>query len=239
MALKGFMTGWERGLEAAQETPKPLPAASPAPRTVAPASSVDAGSELEGRLRCKQTLRIDGCIKGEVECEKTVLVGEGARVLASIAADEVQIAGLVEGDITARRKITLQRTAVVSGDLTTPGIVIEEGAKLKGRILIGSDAVPADALAEPELAREAKKAQALKKAPAGYHRIVVEAPGYVPRIVGSDSFQEPRWQSYDTELGRGGGVAGRVTDQEGKPLADVDIRMAPPCAKKANARCIL
>ena len=106
------------------------------------------------------------CVKCEVECEKTVLVGEGARVLASIAADEVQIAGLVEGDITARRKITLQRTAVVSGDLTTPGIVIEEGAKLKGRILIGSDAVPADALAEPELAREAKKAQALKKAPA-------------------------------------------------------------------------
>jgi cytoskeletal protein CcmA (bactofilin family) len=167
MALKGFKAAWERGLEAAQETPKPLSAASPAPRTVAPASSVDAGSELEGRLRCKQTLRIDGCIKGEVECEKTVLVGEGARVLASIAADEVQIAGLVEGDITARRKITLQRTAVVSGDLTTPGIVIEEGAKLKGRILIGSDAVPAlDAVVAAEPARDAKKAPALKKPPA-------------------------------------------------------------------------
>jgi cytoskeletal protein CcmA (bactofilin family) len=179
MALKDFMAGWERGLEPAQQAPKPLPAASPAPRTVAPASSVDASSELEGRLRCKQTLRIDGCIKGEVECEKTVLVGEGARVFASIAADEVQIAGLVEGDIAARRKITLQRTAVVSGDLTTPGIVIEEGAKLKGRILIGSDAVPAlDAAAEPE---PAKKAHALKKAPAAGAK-PSEAPASQPVI---------------------------------------------------------
>src|SRR5262245_24043797 len=65
----------------------------------------------------------------------------------------------------------------------------------------------------------------LKKAPAGYHRIVIEAPGYVPRIVGSDSFDQPRWKSYDTELVKGGLVAGRVTDQAGKPLADVEVQL--------------
>jgi len=157
MALKSFMTGWE---QTSEEMPKSMPAAAPAPRTVAPSTSVDASSELEGRIRCNQTLRIDGKVKGEIECERAVLIGEGARVCASIDADEVQIAGLVEGDITARRKITLARSAVVIGDLTTPGIVIEEGAKLKGRIVIGSDA--ADAAAESD----SKKTQASKKAPA-------------------------------------------------------------------------
>jgi cytoskeletal protein CcmA (bactofilin family) len=122
---------------------------------------VDASSELEGTLRCKETLRVDGRITGEVYCEKTVLVGEGARIAASITADEVQIAGVVEGDIAARRKITLARTAVVVGDLTTPGIVIEEGAKLKGRIVIGSDAELACQTAEP--GREAKRSQAPRK----------------------------------------------------------------------------
>lgn len=167
MAIKGFMARAERGTEA-EETPIRVPASAPAPRTVAPSTSVDASSELEGRLRCKQTLRIDGCIRGEVECERTVLVGEGARVFASIAAEEVQVAGVVEGDIAARRKITLQRTAVVKGNLTTPGIVIEEGAKLKGRIVIGSDTEAASAAAgESETAKQAKKAQALRKPPAG------------------------------------------------------------------------
>ncbi len=153
MALKDFMARGERGIETTTanasapkvEPPRPTLAASPAPRTVAPSTSVDASTELEGRLRCKETLRIDGQIRGEIECDKTVLVGEGARVLASITADEVQISGIVEGDIIARRKITLARTAAVKGDLTTPGIVIEEGAKLQGRIVIGSDAEPVTA----------------------------------------------------------------------------------------------
>jgi len=147
-------------METAMEMREAVLPAAPAVRTVAPSTSVDASTEFAGRLRCKQTLRIDGRIEGEVECEKAVLVGEGARVHASIAADEVKISGLVEGNIAARRKITLERTAVVIGDLTTPGIVIEEGAKLKGRIVIGSDA---DSAADAEPAKDAKKAQPSKK----------------------------------------------------------------------------
>jgi cytoskeletal protein CcmA (bactofilin family) len=158
MTLKGFMARAERGADFNEEVPRPAlsPVTGPAPRTVSPSTSVDAATELEGRLRCKQTLRIDGCIKGEIECEKTVLVGECAKVFARIEADDVTIAGLVEGDITARRKITLERSAVVVGNLTTPGIVIEEGAKLKGRIVIGSDA-------ETAVEAETKKVQAVKK----------------------------------------------------------------------------
>jgi cytoskeletal protein CcmA (bactofilin family) len=160
MVIKKFMARGELGNGTATETPKPVLPAAPATRTVSPSTSVDASSELEGKLRCKETLRIDGCIKGEVECEKSVLVGQGAIVHASIAADEVQISGFVEGNIAARRKITLERTAVVSGDLTTPGIVIEEGAKLQGRIVIGSDAEPAT---DSEPAKDAKKIQASRK----------------------------------------------------------------------------
>ena len=156
MALKDFMARGERGVEAVEAMQRPvLPAAQPAPRTVSPSTSVDAASGLEGTLRCKQTLRIDGYVKGEVECERSVLIGEGARLFANITADEVQIAGAVEGDIVARRKITLERTAIVKGDLTTPGIVIEEGAKVSGRIVIGSDA---------EAAVDSKAVQPLKKA---------------------------------------------------------------------------
>ncbi len=165
MAIKEFMARVERGIENATELrpPEPVRPAALVMRTVAPSTSVDASSELEGRLSCKETLRIDGRIKGEVSCQKMVLIGQGARVYANITADEVQILGLVEGNIAARRKITLERSAVVTGDLTTPGIVIEEGAKLRGRIVIGSDAEPA---LEAELAKDAKRLEALKKPPA-------------------------------------------------------------------------
>jgi cytoskeletal protein CcmA (bactofilin family) len=162
MALKGFIARGERGVETAPKPPRSMLAEEAVPRTVSPSTSVDATTEFEGTLRCKETLRIDGRIKGEVECEKAVLVGEGARVHANIAAHEVLVAGTIKGDITARCKITLEKTAVVTGDLITPGIVIEEGAKVKGRIVIGSDPAPVQ---DAKPAGEAKKALVPKKAP--------------------------------------------------------------------------
>jgi hypothetical protein len=67
----------------------------------------------------------------------------------------------------------------------------------------------------------------LKRAPAGWHRVVVEADGYVPRVVGYDRFDEqPRWVSLDGELAHPGPVSGRVVDEEGRPLADAEVQFA-------------
>lgn len=159
MALKGIMNrGGEQKTEETQTPPATLPPARP-PRTVAPSTCIDATTELHGTIRCRETFRIDGRLEGEVHCEKSVIIGEGATVRAAIEADEVAISGEVKGDISARRKITLDRTARVVGDLCTPGIVIEEGAKLEGRIMIGSED-KAEAKARTEPRTEAKPAPA-------------------------------------------------------------------------------
>ncbi|MFQ5416883.1 MAG: polymer-forming cytoskeletal protein [Myxococcota bacterium] len=143
MALKGFIAG--RG-DPAAETPKdtPRPTAPPprATRSEEPVSCIDAGTELVGTIRCGETLRVDGSIEGEIHCKKDLIVGQEARLHAAIEAAEVSVAGEVKGDISASSKITLRATARVVGDLSTPGIVIEEGAKLEGRIHIGAELKP-------------------------------------------------------------------------------------------------
>jgi cytoskeletal protein CcmA (bactofilin family) len=110
---------------------------------VSPATCIDGSTVFSGKLRCDETIRIDGRLKGELRCEQTVIVGESAHLEARIDADTVVIAGQVKGDIAARRKITLEKSARVVGDLRTCGIVIEEGAMLQGRIVIGSEDRPA------------------------------------------------------------------------------------------------
>jgi cytoskeletal protein CcmA (bactofilin family) len=183
MALKGLMTrGQARddsGAAAGDSSPTHPATLSDALAGLgaAPTTSVDVGTELEGRLRCKETLHVDGTIRGEVECENAVIVSESARVIAHVSAEEVWVAGLVEGDIAARRKITLERTAVVVGDLTTPGIVIEEGAKLKGRIVIDSDALeePATcAVSDPEPVADVGS-DSVSEAPAELQPVAVRA----------------------------------------------------------------
>jgi hypothetical protein len=66
----------------------------------------------------------------------------------------------------------------------------------------------------------------LKKAPAAWVRVVVEADGFVPRVAAYARFDDqPRWQSYDCGLSRSAPVSGRVTDENGQPLADVSVRL--------------
>jgi len=165
MALKDFMgkTGTAQPAQPG-EAETPAPPRQPAPRGGAPATFLDASTNFSGKLKCSESLRIDGRVEGEVHCDHGVVIGEPGVVLASIEADTVVIAGEVKGDINARSKITLDKTARVTGNLCTPGIVIQEGAKLEGRIMIGSDA---GRPAEKPAAREAEKAAAKPAATPG------------------------------------------------------------------------
>jgi hypothetical protein len=66
----------------------------------------------------------------------------------------------------------------------------------------------------------------VKNAPAGWHRVVVEADGFVARVAGYARFDDqPSWHSYDSGLSHPAPVSGRVTDDAGQPLADVDVRL--------------
>ena len=64
----------------------------------------------------------------------------------------------------------------------------------------------------------------VKNSPAGWHRVVIEADGYVPRVVGHVTVNDqPRWHGYDGGLARPATVTGRITDDAGQPLADVTV----------------
>ena len=157
MALKDFMGKTETAQPAQTgQVETPAPPRKPTLPGGAPATFLDASTNFSGKLKCTDSLRIDGRVEGEVHCDHKVVIGEPGVVNASIEADSVVIAGQVRGDINARSKITLDKTANVTGDLCTPGIVIQEGAKLEGRIMIGSDAGRA---AEKPAARTAAPAE--------------------------------------------------------------------------------
>ena len=69
-------------------------------------------------------------------------IGESGRVRAKVECDSGIVHGKLEGDLVARRKITLHTTARVHGKIETAGIVIEEDATFEGQIVIGSNDAP-------------------------------------------------------------------------------------------------
>jgi cytoskeletal protein CcmA (bactofilin family) len=101
---------------------------------------------LHGELSGDQDLLIEGQFEGSINLQGHCLtVGPDAQIQANIQASRAIIHGSVKGNISAREKVEIRRTAHVVGDLTVGGVIIEDGASLKGSIEITRD----NALDEP------------------------------------------------------------------------------------------
>jgi cytoskeletal protein CcmA (bactofilin family) len=166
----------------------PAPAVEPKPVTPAPRAAeprgltafLDAGAVFSGVLRTRGTVRIGGEFEGRIESEDYVILSESARVHADIDAEAAVISGEVRGNVTARRKITLDASARVTGDLCTPGIVIEEGARLRGRITIGGEDDAIESAAERPARAEAPAPPAANLAGGTPRPAAANAPGAPP-----------------------------------------------------------
>jgi cytoskeletal protein CcmA (bactofilin family) len=108
---------------------------------------IDQGSEFEGKLSFRDTVRIDGRFRGEISSENTLIIGESGEIEATIRSNTVAISGTVEGDVHAARKVVLHKTARVTGNVTSPSLVVEEGAVINGTFKMATtDGKPTGAL---------------------------------------------------------------------------------------------
>lgn len=133
-------------------------------------SLVDRHSSFDGRYETDHDLRVEGSISGEVVCRGLLTIEQEASARARIHAHDAHIRGRLEGDIVCSGKLTLASTAVVTGTLKAPVLVVEEGASLSGSIDTtqkGADivsrapkAAPAPAPAPTEDAPAAREASA-------------------------------------------------------------------------------
>jgi len=101
---------------------------------------------LGGKIVAKGTLRIDGHVEAEIQAENSVVVGPNGTVKANITARNVAISGKVFGNIVAHERLELQPTSEVHGDVQTAAgaLIIEGGAKLEGKCIMGLAEKPAE-----------------------------------------------------------------------------------------------
>jgi cytoskeletal protein CcmA (bactofilin family) len=101
---------------------------------------IDQGSEFEGKLNFKDTVRIDGRFIGEISSENTLIVGETGEIEAKIRSQVVEVSGIVTGDVVAVRKLILHKTARLEGNVETAALVVEDGALFNGRLTMSGGA---------------------------------------------------------------------------------------------------
>jgi cytoskeletal protein CcmA (bactofilin family) len=111
-----------------------------APR--APAGKIETvvgpNARFNGVIQSDGGVRIDGVFEGTVDITGNLVIGESAKVIAEIQANNVSIAGAVKGDITGNR-VEILDTGRVWGDLRINTLLLNEGAYLRGQTIMHGD----------------------------------------------------------------------------------------------------
>ncbi|MEQ1928952.1 MAG: polymer-forming cytoskeletal protein [Parvularculaceae bacterium] len=96
-----------------------------------------AGCSFEGKLKCRGGARIDGDFQGEILADDILIVGKDSTIIADLNVPELNASGIVKGNVVAVKRVVLSPTAHIQGDLRTPSLTIQEGARIKGNIDVG------------------------------------------------------------------------------------------------------
>jgi cytoskeletal protein CcmA (bactofilin family) len=94
-------------------------------------SCIGKGTKISGKLSFREPARIEGEAEGEITGEE-IMIAPSAVVTARIAAVRVTVAGQVSGEIVARERLELLPTARLRCSITTPNLVLNEGAQFEG-----------------------------------------------------------------------------------------------------------
>jgi len=103
------------------------------------------GVELKGEIKVEGTVRIDGRLDGDVHTKGEVIVGEEGIVKGTITAGSLISSVRIKANVTATERVQLLKTAILIGEVHSPIMVMEEGAKFQGVSDMGATAWPEEA----------------------------------------------------------------------------------------------
>jgi len=88
---------------------------------------------FEGNLISKECLRIEGSIRGRVECESLLIISTTAKVEAEVICEDVYVAGEVRGNVLGKNLVEVTQQGRIIGNITTANLVMEPGAIFEGK----------------------------------------------------------------------------------------------------------
>jgi len=90
---------------------------------------------IKGELSGSEDLYVDGHVEGSISLKDNGLtIGPNGQVKASVESKVIVVQGKLEGNVQASDRVESRKSAIVTGDITTQRISIEEGAYLKGKV---------------------------------------------------------------------------------------------------------
>jgi cytoskeletal protein CcmA (bactofilin family) len=97
---------------------------------------------IDGDLRGEEDLIIEGEVNGTVQLKSNSLtIGAQGKIRADVYAHSIYVDGYMEGDLYGSERVNIRKNAQVRGNITSPRVSLEDGARFKGSIEMDPQAV--------------------------------------------------------------------------------------------------
>ena len=87
---------------------------------------------IVGDVKTKNDIRIDGMIKGKILTSGRLVVGNTAKIEGDVECVNIEVMGVVLGNITASGTVSLKAPARVMGNIVSAVLSVEPGVMFNG-----------------------------------------------------------------------------------------------------------
>jgi cytoskeletal protein CcmA (bactofilin family) len=90
---------------------------------------------IKGEISGAEDLVIAGRVEGKIKLDGCVLtLAPGSQVVGDVTAGTVIVSGQIEGTLVASKRLEARATAVIEGELSTPVLLVTEGAQIVAQV---------------------------------------------------------------------------------------------------------
>jgi cytoskeletal protein CcmA (bactofilin family) len=111
-------------------------------------NSLVKGTTVEGTISSENDIRVDGTIKGHLNCKAKVIIGPSGFIDGEVRCQSAMIEGKFFGKLRVAELLSIKETAEVVGDVTTDKLLVQPGAifnvtcNMKDTLTASSNGVP-------------------------------------------------------------------------------------------------
>ena len=104
-------------------------------------SIIGADMVVEGNIKAKDTIRVEGGVTGNVETEGALIISATGRVKGNVKGSRIVIGGVLEGDLVSNGKTEVISTGKVIGNMHTKSLIVDENAVFQGQCIMNAEEV--------------------------------------------------------------------------------------------------
>ena len=95
------------------------------------------GTKIKGDIISSGDIRIDGEMVGNLATKGKLVVGNNGKIDGQVQAANIEVAGFINGKVTAKELLNMKSSAKIEGDIVAGKLAVEPGAVFTGTCSMG------------------------------------------------------------------------------------------------------